>query len=56
MAERNLDFDKITDRRNTNCLKYDFVFANLKKEYEEMTIALYFTEQNVLIWQVCSTF
>ena len=24
MAERNLDFDKITDRRNTNCLKYDF--------------------------------
>ena len=25
MAERNLDFDKITDRRNTNCLKYDFL-------------------------------
>lgn len=24
MAERNLDFDKITDRRNTRCLKYDF--------------------------------
>ena len=24
MAERNLDFDKITDRKNTNCLKYDF--------------------------------
>ena len=24
MAERNLDFDKITDRRNTNCLKFDF--------------------------------
>lgn len=24
MAERNLDFDKITDRRGTNSLKYDF--------------------------------
>lgn len=24
MAERNLDFDSIIDRRNTNCLKYDF--------------------------------
>ncbi len=24
MAERNLDFDKVIDRRNTNCLKYDF--------------------------------
>lgn len=24
MAEKNLDFDTIVDRRNTNCLKYDF--------------------------------
>ncbi|MBD5456624.1 MAG: pyridoxal phosphate-dependent aminotransferase [Lachnospiraceae bacterium] len=24
MAERNLDFDAIVDRKNTNCLKYDF--------------------------------
>ena len=24
MAERNLDFDTIVDRRNTRCLKYDF--------------------------------
>lgn len=24
MAERNLDFDKIINRRHTNCLKYDF--------------------------------
>ena len=24
MAERNLDFDKIVDRKNTKCLKYDF--------------------------------
>ena len=24
MAEKNLDFDLIVDRRNTKCLKYDF--------------------------------
>ncbi len=24
MAERNIDFDKVTDRRGSNCLKYDF--------------------------------
>lgn len=24
MAEKNLDFDAVVDRRNTNCLKYDF--------------------------------
>lgn len=24
MAEKNLDFDKVIDRRNTRCLKYDF--------------------------------
>lgn len=24
MAERNLDFDQIIDRRNTKCIKYDF--------------------------------
>ncbi len=24
MAERNLDFDSVIDRRNTDCLKYDF--------------------------------
>lgn len=24
MAERNLDFDRVIDRRNTDCLKYDF--------------------------------
>ena len=32
MAERNLDFDKITDRRNTNCLKYDFAVRRGKPE------------------------
>ena len=24
MAERNLDFDKVINRKNTRCLKYDF--------------------------------
>ena len=24
MPERNLDFDRYVDRRNTDCLKYDF--------------------------------
>ena len=24
MAERNLDFDKVIDRKDTGCLKYDF--------------------------------
>ena len=24
MAERNLDFDRIINRKNTRCLKYDF--------------------------------
>ena len=24
MAERNLDFDKVNNRKDTNCLKYDF--------------------------------
>ena len=23
-AEKNLDFDTVTDRRDTDCLKYDF--------------------------------
>ena len=24
MTERNLDFDRIINRKNTDCLKYDF--------------------------------
>ena len=24
MAEKNLDFDRVIDRRNTRCIKYDF--------------------------------
>jgi cystathionine beta-lyase len=32
MAEKNLDFDTIVDRRNTNCLKYDFAVERGKPE------------------------
>ena len=32
MPERNLDFDKVTDRYNTNCLKYDFAVYRGKPE------------------------
>ncbi|MCD8219707.1 MAG: pyridoxal phosphate-dependent aminotransferase [Ruminococcus sp.] len=32
MAERNLDFDQIIDRRNTRCLKYDFAKRRGKPE------------------------
>ena len=24
MGERNLDFDRVIDRKNTDCIKYDF--------------------------------
>ena len=30
MAERNLDFDKVINRKNTRCLKYDF--AEIEEE------------------------
>ncbi|MCD7944395.1 MAG: pyridoxal phosphate-dependent aminotransferase [Clostridia bacterium] len=32
MGERNLDFDRIIDRRNTDCLKYDFAKRRGKPE------------------------
>ena len=32
MGERNLDFDRIIDRRNTDCLKYDFAERRGKPE------------------------
>lgn len=32
MAEKNLNFDTITDRKNTNCLKYDFAVRRGKPE------------------------
>ncbi len=40
MAERNLDFDKIVDRRNTRCLKYDFaVERNMPAEVLPLWVA-----------------
>ena len=39
MAERNLDFDTVVDRRNSNCLKYDFAKI-LKKSDEGLPSAL----------------
>lgn len=32
MPERNLDFDTVIDRKNTNCLKYDFAVQRGKPE------------------------
>lgn len=32
MGEKNLDFDTVTDRRNTKCLKYDFAVERGKPE------------------------
>ena len=32
MAERNLDFDKLIERRGTDCLKYDFAKRRGKPE------------------------
>ncbi len=40
MAEKNLDFDKVTDRRNTNCLKYDFAVERGKpKDIQPLWVA-----------------
>ena len=32
MSERNLNFDEVVERRNTNCLKYDFAKHRGKPE------------------------
>ena len=32
MPEKNLDFDTVIDRKNTNCLKYDFAMKRGKPE------------------------
>ena len=45
MAERNLDFDKITDRRNTNCLKYDFA---VKRGMPEDVLPLWVADMEFL--------
>lgn len=40
MPERNLDFDKVIDRKNTNCLKYDFALERgMPKEILPLWVA-----------------
>ncbi|MBP3458038.1 MAG: pyridoxal phosphate-dependent aminotransferase [Lachnospiraceae bacterium] len=40
MAEKNLDFDTVTDRKNTNCLKYDFALQRgMPKEVLPLWVA-----------------
>ena len=53
MAERNLDFDKITDRRNTNCLKYDFA---VKRGMPEDVLPLWVADMDFHNWDIaCCT-
>lgn len=42
MAERNLNFDEIINRKNTDCLKYDFA-------KEEACLKMYF-RYGLRIW------
>ena len=43
MAERNLDFDQIINRRNTRCLKYDFV---VRRGYPEDILPLWVADMD----------
>ena len=43
MAERNLDFDKIIDRKGTYCLKYDFA---IKRGYPEDVLPLWVADMD----------
>lgn len=43
MAERNLDFDKIINRKGTKCLKYDFA---AKRGYEEDVLPLWVADMD----------
>ena len=43
MAERNLDFDTVIDRRNTKCLKYDFA---KKRGYPETVLPLWVADMD----------
>ena len=43
MAERNLNFDEIIDRRNTKCLKYDFA---VKRGYPEDVLPLWVADMD----------
>ena len=43
MSERNLDFDKIIDRKKTKCLKYDFA---VKRGYPEDVLPLWVADMD----------
>ena len=43
MAERNLDFDRIIDRKNTRCLKYDFA---VKRGMPEDVLSLWVADMD----------
>ena len=43
MAERNLDFDRVVDRRNTRCLKFDFA---VKRGYQEDVLPLWVADMD----------
>jgi len=43
MAERNLDFDRIIDRKNTRCLKYDFA---VKRGMPEVVLPLWVADMD----------
>ena len=43
MAERNLDFDQIINRRNTRCLKYDFA---VRRGYPEDILPLWVADMD----------
>ena len=43
MAERNLDFDQIINRRNTRCLKYDFA---ARRGYPEDILPLWVADMD----------
>lgn len=43
MTERNLDFDRIVDRRNTRCLKYDFA---ARRGYPEDVLPLWVADMD----------
>ncbi len=43
MAERNLDFDRVVDRRNTRCLKFDFA---VKRGYPEDVLPLWVADMD----------
>ena len=43
MAERNLNFDRVVDRRNTRCLKFDFA---VKRGYPEDVLPLWVADMD----------